>query len=139
VAVSCAIDALPVTHNTAAITINDLFMTSERAAYMSLFRRVDFLRCASLGCRHGSTFQIGNGSRATSFHVYRRGQAAAGKQDVYYSRAWWPTGGWSAPRNLGDAVNTPGVEQRATLSADGKRLYFGREGDIYLSTRSGRN
>jgi hypothetical protein len=32
------------------------------------------------------------------------------QQDVYYSRAWWPTGGWSAPRNLGDAVNTPGVE-----------------------------
>lgn len=71
--------------------------------------------------------------------TWGRGQAAFGKQDVYYSRAWWPTGGWSAPRNLGDAVNTAGIEQRSTLSHDGKRLYFGRDGDIYTSTRSGRN
>jgi hypothetical protein len=34
-------------------------------------------------------------------------------------------------------VNTPGVEQRSTLSNDGKRLYFGRDGDIYTSTRKG--
>ncbi len=46
---------------------------------------------------------------------------------------------WTAPRNLGDAVNTPGVEQRATLSADGRRLYFGRDGDIYVSSRSGKH
>jgi len=31
------------------------------------------------------------------------------------------------------------VEQRATLSADGKRMYFGRDGDIYVSQRAGRN
>jgi hypothetical protein len=71
--------------------------------------------------------------------TWGRGQAAFGQQDVYYSRAWWPTGGWSAPRNLGDAVNTPGVEQRSTLSSDGKRMYFGRDGDIYMSTRAGNN
>lgn len=69
--------------------------------------------------------------------TWGRGQAAFGKQDVYYARSWWPTGSWSAPRNLGDSVNTPGVEQRSTLSADGKRLYFGRDGDIYVSTRKG--
>jgi hypothetical protein len=69
--------------------------------------------------------------------TWGRGQAAFGGQDVYYARSWWPTGGWSAPRNLGDAVNTPGVEQRSTLSHDGKRLYFGRDGDIYTSTRKG--
>jgi len=69
--------------------------------------------------------------------TWGRGQTAFGKQDVYISRSWWPTGGWSAPRNLGDAVNTPGVEQRSTLSNDGKRLYFGRDGDIYMSTRAG--
>lgn len=71
--------------------------------------------------------------------TWGRGQAALGAQDVYYSRSWWPTGSWSAPRNLGDAVNTPGVEQRSTLSHDGKRLYFGRDGDIYVSTRKGKN
>jgi WD40-like Beta Propeller Repeat len=69
--------------------------------------------------------------------TWGRGQAAFGGQDVYYARSWWPTGSWSAPRNLGDAVNTPGVEQRSTLSNDGKRLYFGRDGDIYTSTRKG--
>jgi hypothetical protein len=71
--------------------------------------------------------------------TWGRGQAAFGQQDVYSARAWWPTGGWSAPRNLGDTVNTAGVEQRATLSKDGKRMYFGRDGDIYVSTRDGKN
>ena len=65
-------------------------------------------------------------------------QPAKGGQDVYIARSWWLTG-WSAPQNMGDAVNTAGVEQRATLSADGKRLYFGRDGDIYVSQRAGRN
>jgi len=67
------------------------------------------------------------------------GQSVNRKQDVYISYAWWPTAGWTAPRNLGDAVNTAGVEQRATLSADGKRMYFGRDGDIFVSERSGHN
>jgi hypothetical protein len=71
--------------------------------------------------------------------TWGRGQAAYGQQDVYTARSWWPTGGWSAPRNLGENVNTAGVEQRATLSRDGKRMYFGRDGDIFLSTRDGKN
>jgi hypothetical protein len=64
-------------------------------------------------------------------------QPAKGQQDVYIAQSWWLPGHWSEPRNLGDAVNTAGVEQRATFSADGKRLYFGRDGDIFLSRRSG--
>jgi hypothetical protein len=68
-----------------------------------------------------------------------RGKTAPANQDVYISQSWWLTGGWSAPRNLGDAINTAGVEQRATLSADGKRMYFGRDGDIFVSRRSGHN
>lgn len=71
--------------------------------------------------------------------TWGRGQAAFGQQDVYISRSWWPTGSWSAPRNLGDAVNTAGVEQRSTLSHDGARLYFGRDGDIFMSTRKGKH
>ena len=71
--------------------------------------------------------------------TWGKNQPAKGKQDVYISYALWPTGPWTAPRNLGDAVNTAGVEQRSTLSADGKRLYFGRDGDIFVSRRSGRN
>jgi hypothetical protein len=69
--------------------------------------------------------------------TWGRGQAAFGMQDVYISRSWLLTGAWSAPKNLGNAVNTAGVEQRSTLSNDGKRLYFGRDGDIFMSTRSG--
>ncbi len=64
-------------------------------------------------------------------------QAAFGGQDVYVAYSWWPTKGWSAPQNLGPAVNTAGVEQRATLSHDGQRLYFGRNGDIFTSNRKG--
>jgi hypothetical protein len=71
--------------------------------------------------------------------TWGHGQAAYGQQDVYTARAWWPSGGWTTPRNLGETVNTAGVEQRATLSRDGKRMYFGRDGDIYVSTRDGKN
>ena len=69
--------------------------------------------------------------------TWGNGQPAKGKQDVYISYVLVAHGRWSAPRNLGDAVNTAGVEQRSTLSADGKRLYFGRDGDIFVSQRSG--
>lgn len=53
--------------------------------------------------------------------------------------AWFLPGPWTPPLNLG-AVNTDGAEQRATLSYDGKRLYFGRvpvngTSDIYVSER----
>ncbi len=71
--------------------------------------------------------------------AWGRGQAAFGQQDVYISRSWWPTGSWSAPKNLGSTVNTSGVEQRSTLSHDGQRLYFGRDGDIFMSTRKGQH
>jgi hypothetical protein len=86
--------------------------------------------------REDGSFEIVFSSNRPS---WGRGQAAFGGQDVYTARAWWPTGGWSAPRNLGENVNTAGVEQRATLSRDGKRMYFGRDGDIYMSTRDGKN
>jgi hypothetical protein len=69
-----------------------------------------------------------------------KGQLVDHKQDIYISYAWYPTAKWTPPRNLGDAVNTAtGVEQRATLSADGKRMYFGRDGEIYVSQRPGRH
>jgi hypothetical protein len=68
--------------------------------------------------------------------TWGRGQPAFGAQDVYIARSWWLTGAWSAPKNLGETVNTAGIEQRSTLSKDGKRLYFGRDGDIFMSTRN---
>ena len=93
--------------------------------------------------RDDGTFEIVFSSNRPT---WGRNQPAKGGQDVYIARAWRPTGPWSPPQNMGDAVNTGdpanpaiGNEQRATLSADGKRLYFGRDGDIYVSQRSGRN
>jgi hypothetical protein len=86
--------------------------------------------------RADGTFEIVFSSNRPT---WGRGQAAFGAQDVYTARSWWPNGSWSAPRNLGEAVNTAGVEQRSTLSKDGKRLYFGRDGDIFMSIRSGKN
>jgi len=65
----------------------------------------------------------------------RSGGKVQGSQDVYMSFAWFLPGPWSPPKNVGTGVNTPGSETRATLSSDGKRLYFGRDGDIYVSKR----
>jgi hypothetical protein len=66
--------------------------------------------------------------------TWGHGTPAAGGQDVYYARSWTLLGEWTAPQNL-VSVNTAGMEQRSTLSADGKRLYFGRDGDIFESER----
>ena len=67
--------------------------------------------------------------------TWGRNQPAFGAQDVYIAYSWWPSRGWTTPQNLGPAVNTAGVEQRSTLSRDGERLYFGRDGDIFMSNR----
>lgn len=64
------------------------------------------------------------------------GMPAYGSQDVYVSRRARTDLPWSEPVNVGPAVNTPGAETRSTLSFDGERLYFGRDGDIYVSTRT---
>jgi hypothetical protein len=61
---------------------------------------------------------------------------ASGLQDVYYARTWWLTGLWSAPRNLGDGINTTGNDQRATLSADGDRMYVGSNNDLFVIERN---
>ena len=60
---------------------------------------------------------------------------AHGGQDVYTATARWLPYYWTAPVNLGPNVNTSSSETRATLSGDGKRLHFGRDGDIYVSER----
>lgn len=64
-----------------------------------------------------------------------RGKPSFGGFDVYVSTRSSPSGRWSAPKNLGPNVNTGGSETRSSLSRDLLRLYFGRDGDIYSSTR----
>ncbi len=58
-----------------------------------------------------------------------------GGQDVYTATRASTADPWSTPVNLGPNVNTTGNETRASLSADGFRLHFGRDGDVYVSTR----
>jgi hypothetical protein len=52
-----------------------------------------------------------------------------------YSSVRGPDGTWQPPVKLGPNVNTPGIESRPSLSRDGHRLYFGSDGDIFVSTR----
>ncbi len=63
------------------------------------------------------------------------GTPSIGSFDVYVSRRSSTRKRWSPPVNVGQAVNSPGSETRPTISWDGRRLYFGRDGDIYSSTR----
>ena len=42
---------------------------------------------------------------------------------------------WGAPVNLGASVNTAAGETRPSMSWRADRLYFGRAGDIFVSTR----
>lgn len=65
----------------------------------------------------------------------RRNEPAFGGQDVYRAVSWKLPFKWTTPVNLGPNVNTEGSETRSTLSADGERLYFGRDGEIYVSER----
>ena len=87
------------------------------------------------------------------FSSNRSGTSSA-DQDIYYATRPNTASPWSAPKRIPNTnINTPdGAETRATLSADGTRLYFGRKhiphdasdpvqndpGDIYFSRRSKR-
>jgi hypothetical protein len=65
-----------------------------------------------------------------------------GGQDVWTATRDRVGDPWSAPANLGDAVNTGAAETRPSLSWDAQTLLFGRapgpegSGDIYVSTRA---
>ncbi len=63
------------------------------------------------------------------------GQAAWGGQDVYTSTRRSVYHRWSEPVNLGPGINTADSETRASMSRDRTRMLFGRNGEIYLSTR----
>lgn len=64
-----------------------------------------------------------------------------GTQDIWVATRGSVDAPWSAPVNLGPAVNTAVAESRPSLSRDGKQLLFGRapgpegSGDIYITTR----
>lgn len=60
---------------------------------------------------------------------YSERSGGRGKADLYASTRH--NGAWSAPENLGAAVNTDSSEYNPSLSPDGSTLLFGRGGRIY--------
>ena len=64
-----------------------------------------------------------------------------GGQDVWVATRRSVAHRWSAPVNLGSAVNTAAAETRPSLSRNAQTLYFGRapgpegQSDIYVTTR----
>lgn len=59
-----------------------------------------------------------------------------GGLDVYVTTRASIADEWSPPVNLGSNVNTAAGESRPSLSGDGRRLHFGRSGDIWVSSRN---
>lgn len=60
----------------------------------------------------------------------------AGSFDIWSSTRDSVHDAWSTPINLGPAVNTAAGETRPSLSWKGERLYFGRAGVVFVSTRT---
>jgi len=80
--------------------------------------------------------------RKDGLEVVFSSPGASGGQDIYAATRKSTSAAWSAPVNLGSAVNTAAGETRPSLSWNGRHLLFGRapgpegSGDIYLSTRT---
>lgn len=83
----------------------------------------------------GVGFEIVFNSNRPTWGRGRNGPDAFGGDDIYRAVSPLLPLIWSEPENLGPQVNTAEDEQRATLSADGRRLYFGRSGDVFMSER----
>jgi hypothetical protein len=58
-----------------------------------------------------------------------------GMFDIWTATRASTSDSWSSPTKLGGEVNTAASETRPSLSGDGRRLHFGRLGDIWVSTR----
>jgi hypothetical protein len=77
------------------------------------------------------------------FFDSNRPGSLGGSSDLWTPIRASTTDPWSSPTNLGSAVNTTATEGRASLSFDGRRLYFmsakpGGSGglDLYVTTRT---
>jgi hypothetical protein len=76
------------------------------------------------------------------FLFSNRPGSVANSNDIWSATRSRTTDPWSAPVNLGPAVNTDASETRPSLSVDGRTLYFGSnrpggdgDADHYVTTR----
>ncbi|HEX5970643.1 MAG TPA: hypothetical protein VFY85_01885 [Gemmatimonadaceae bacterium] len=77
---------------------------------------------------------------ALELYFFSTRPGGKGAQDIWMASRATAHDAWSAPVNLGDAVNSPSAETRPSLSWDGTTLYFGStrstgEANIYVSSR----
>jgi len=91
-----------------------------------------------------------NTSRSMTSHIAADGSfmvlsietpSSRGGNDLYVSRRL-PNGSWAEPVNMGDSVNTIGMEIAPFIAADGSSIYFSSDGhrgyggrDIFVSRR----
>lgn len=91
-----------------------------------------------------------NSSRSMTSHIAADGSfmvlsietpTTRGGNDLYISQRM-PDGSWSEPVNMGDSVNTIGMEIAPFIAADGSSVYFASDGhrgyggrDIFVSRR----
>lgn len=81
--------------------------------------------------------QMPNVSRDGLEIVFASNRAGgSGLMDIWVATRSSTSAAWSPPENLGGNVNTDAAETRPSLSGDGRRLHFGRLGDIWVSERA---
>jgi outer membrane protein OmpA-like peptidoglycan-associated protein len=83
---------------------------------------------------------ISNDGRTLYFSSRRPG--GKGGEDIWYTQL--VNGAWTEPQNLGEPVNTAGIEVSPFIHADGKTLYFASDEhpgygalDLFLSKNTG--
>lgn len=112
--------------------------------YTSIMENGSWTRPVNLGSPVNSGYSekhptISADGRVLYFTSSRPG--GKGSYDIWKSN--WNGQSWSVPENLGDSVNTPGVEQSPFLHPDQRSLYFSStgwpgmgQGDLFFSRKS---
>ncbi len=112
--------------------------------YTSILENGSWTRPVNLGSPVNSAYSekhptISADGRVLYFTSSRPG--GKGSYDIWKSH--WNGQSWSVPENLGDSVNTPGIEQSPFLHPDQRSLYFSStgwtgmgQGDLFFSRKS---
>ena len=109
--------------------------------YMTIPLEKGWSRAINLGGRVNTPYSEKHPSiSADGRYLYFSSDRPGGKgsYDIWYCK--WEEGAWSEARNLGDSVNTPGLEQSPFIHADQQSLYFSSTGwpgmgesDLFIS------
>ena len=113
--------------------------------YTSLWVDGNWSRPVNLGAPLNSPYSdkhptVSSDGRVLYFASNRPG--GFGSYDIW--RSFWDGSSWSVPENLGDSVNTTGVEQSPFLHPDQRSLYFSStgwtgmgQGDLFITRSKG--